>query len=101
MERIEIHVVHRFDREQLGEVLSLLRNILRKETDIMADLTALTAAVERAVTVEESAIALIQGIAAELAAAKTDPAAVQALADKLNAEADSLSVAVSANTPAA
>lgn len=100
----DIHIHLRIEVEpdpRVGEVLRLLHTILGKETTIMADLTSLTAAVERAVTVEESAITLIQGIAAELAAAKNDPAAVQALADKLNTGADALSSAVTANTPAA
>lgn len=64
----------------------------------MADLSALQTAVENATTIEESAITLIQGLADQLAAAATDPAAVQALADQLNAEAQKLADKVAANT---
>lgn len=65
------------------------------------DLKALTDAVARNKTVADSAIALIQGLAAQIEANKNDPAALQALADSLNAEDDSLAAAVTANTPAA
>jgi hypothetical protein len=50
---------------------------------------------------EASAITLIQGIAAQLEAAKEDPAKVQALAESLKASASNLSAAIVANTPAA
>lgn len=82
-------------------IVRLLRQINKKETRIMADLTDITAAVAQEVTVEESAIALINGLAAQLAAAGTDPAALAALTDQLNTEAASLAAAVTANTPAA
>lgn len=69
------------------------------------DLTALRDAVTRATSVDESAITLIQQIAAQLAdmAAQptVDPADLQALADQLNTESGSLSDALTANTPAA
>lgn len=67
----------------------------------MSNLDSLTAAVKANTDVEQSAIALIADIAQRLADAKTDPAAVQALADQLNANAAALSAAVVANTPAA
>jgi len=69
------------------------------------DLSALTQAVTDEVTVEESALTLIAGLAAQiatLAAQPTvDPAALQALADKLNAEKTKLAAAITANTPVA
>jgi hypothetical protein len=65
------------------------------------DLTQLTAEVERDNTVDQSAITLITGLAAALEAAKGDPVAVQALADKLRAQSDALAAAITANTPAA
>lgn len=63
-----------------------------------ADLTALTAQVTANTDVEASAVILINGLAAQLVAAKNDPVAIQALADKLKASADSLAAAVTANT---
>lgn len=61
----------------------------------------LTTQVNNEITVEQSAITLIQGLAAQLIANANDPAAVQALADKIQASATSLAAAVSANTPTA
>ena len=65
------------------------------------DLTALTQAVTNNTTVEGSAVTLIQTLADELKANAGDPAAVQALADQINASAKALGDAVAANTPAA
>lgn len=67
----------------------------------MANLDALTAQVKANTDVEASAVVLIQGIAAQLAAAATDPVAVAALAAQLKGSADALSAAIVANTPAA
>lgn len=61
----------------------------------------MTAEVTNAVTVEQSAIVLIQSIAAQLEAAKDDPVKIQALADSLKSNDDALAAAVAANTPAA
>ena len=85
---------------RLGEILTLLKTIVQKENTIMADLTTLTAQVKANTDVEASAVQLIQGIAAQLAAAKTDPVAIQALSDQLKNSADALAAAVTANTPA-
>lgn len=67
----------------------------------MADLTALSQAVADATTVEESAITLLDGLAAQLAAAATDPAAIQAIVDSITSEKDKLAADVAKNTPAA
>ena len=65
------------------------------------ELDALTAKVTEATAVEESAIVLINGLSAQIVALKDDPAALQALADSLDAESQKLGAAVAANTPAA
>lgn len=75
--------------------------LIKQNFKIMADLTELTAQVEKNTTVVESAIALITGLKAELDAAGTDPVALKALSDKLGSETDALAAAVAANTPAA
>jgi hypothetical protein len=72
--------------------------IVKKEKHMSAQLDALTAQVKENAEVEASAVLLIQGIAAKLAAAATDPVAIAALADQLNASADALAAAVAANT---
>lgn len=71
-----------------------------------ADFSALSAEVARAQTVNASAIALLNGIAARIDAAVTadnldDNSASAALAASLKAETDGLASAVEANTPAA
>lgn len=63
-----------------------------------AEFDTLTAKVEQTLTVEESAIALISGLAKQLAANANDPAAILALANKLDAETQLLSAAIVANT---
>lgn len=60
----------------------------------------LTAQVKANEDVESSAVLLIQGIAAQIAAAGVDPAKLADLTASLKASADALSAAVVANTPA-
>ena len=64
------------------------------------DLARLTAAVEKDKTVNDSAATLIAGLAEQLRSIAGDAAAVNALADALDAQSDALSAAVTANTPA-
>jgi hypothetical protein len=78
-----------------------LNNIERKLSNMAGELDALTAEVANNTTVEKSALALIQGFAAQLAAAGTDPVKLQALADTLKANDTELAAAVAQNTPAA
>lgn len=66
----------------------------------MADLTKLTADVEAEKTVDDSAIALLQGLKAQLDAAGTDPAKLAALSSALETEQAALTAAITANTPA-
>lgn len=66
-----------------------------------AELDALTTEVKKNTDTEESAVVLINGIAARIAAAGTDPVALSALTTSLGTSADSLAAAVVANTPAA
>jgi hypothetical protein len=83
---------------KLDIVISLLRQVLRKEKIMSAELDALSAQVQANEDLEASAIQLIEGIAAQLAAAKEDPAKIQTLSDSLKASASSLSAAIVANT---
>lgn len=82
---------------KLDHIISMIES-LQKEGMIMAsDLSVIQAQVEKTIGVEQSAITLIQGLAAQIADLKNDPAALQALADQLSASADALSSAVAAN----
>jgi chromosome segregation ATPase len=80
---------------------SSLAVLTMKQEQVMADLTALTAEVERNTAVDQSAIALLNGLAAQIEALKTDPVALQNLADTMRGSSDELAAAVAANTPAA
>src|SRR5258705_13454390 len=62
-------------------------------------LDALVAQVTETLTVEQSALVLIQGIADRISAAAADPVLVASLAAQLHASAAALSDAVVANTP--
>jgi hypothetical protein len=73
----------------------------RVEAMAAKEFEALEAQVEENTSVEESALTLIQGIAAQLEAARNDPAAITAMATRLRSSADALAAAVEANTPAA
>ena len=62
-----------------------------------SDLTDITQKVTDTEGTEESAITLITSLAQEIADNKNDPAALQALSDRLNAENTKLAAAVAAN----
>lgn len=85
---------------QLESLHEKVDRVLAQQEIIMADLTALTAEVERNTAVDQSAIALLTGLAAQIEALKTDPVALQGLADKLKGSSNDLAAAVLANTPA-
>lgn len=82
-------------------IAGALLQLKQSMEQIMADLTALTAEVARNTEVDASAIALLTGLAAQIEALKTDPAALQTLADQLKGSSNALADAVAANTPAA
>jgi ABC-type uncharacterized transport system YnjBCD substrate-binding protein len=67
----------------------------------MSALDDLTTQVASNTSVEQSAIVLIQGLAAQIAATANDPAKLAALTAQLNSSATALAAAITANTPAA
>lgn len=77
----------------------VIAHINSKESAMASPLDPLTAQVAATVGAEQSAITLIQGLAAALAAAiaANNPAALQALVTQLNASATALAAAVAAN----
>lgn len=75
-----------------------LDRIERKVDNLMANLADLTAKVAELTTVEQSAIALINGLAQQLKDAVGDPAAIQGVIDSLEAGKQALANAVAANT---
>ena len=86
---------------KLDAVLALLNQVILKEIQMAGELDALTAEVTRNTEVDQSAITLLNGLAAQIEALKTDPVKLQALADNLRGSSDALASAVVANTPAA
>jgi hypothetical protein len=87
-------------------VHSLHKEIKTMSTVISANLLALQAQVAQNTSIEQSAVALINGIAAQLAAAiaadaNGDDAALPALQASLASSSTALSAAITANTPAA
>lgn len=87
---------------QLSKKFDLLARYVRAETEIVVkELDDLTAAVQADTDAENSAITLIQGLAAQIQANAADPAKIAELAAKLTASSSALAAAVVANTPAA
>lgn len=101
--RIDVHIhTHDIRTEALLDVVANRVSLILERIQVMsAELDALTAQVKANSDLLDSATTLINGIAARIIAAGTDPAALQALTDELKAKDASLAAAVTANTPAA
>jgi hypothetical protein len=85
--------------KELIRIRKQLTIIENKENEMSAELDALTLEVADTNTIMQSAIVLIQGLAAQLQAIANDPAAILQLAADLDAQSDALAAAVAANTP--
>jgi hypothetical protein len=83
------------------ELYHMLAHIIHNQEIIMAAIDDLATAVAAEDTVIDSAITLLQGLSAALAAAGTDPAKLAALQTDITAKTQALADAVAANTPAA
>lgn len=89
---MHIHIHHHYDND--GTVLKMLGKIMSALDDLQAAVTAED-------TVIDSAVKLIEGIPALIAAAGTDPAKLQALTADITAKSAALAAAVTANTSVA
>ena len=96
-----LHVVDDGASAKLDSILAMLKELKQGEMKMAGELDALQQEVQNAATVEQSAIALIQGLAAKIESIKTDPVALQGLADSLKNSDAALAAAVQANTAAA
>jgi hypothetical protein len=74
-----------------------LNLILQGVDKIMADLTTLTNEVEQTEGAVASVLALVTGLADEIRRLQADPAALQALADRLDAQQAAIAAAITAN----
>lgn len=91
---------HTAKYRMLAHIISSLGELHRKVNQIMATLADVQAAVTAEDTVIDSAVALIQGLAAQVAALAPNQAAIDALAADIQAKSAALADAVAANTPA-
>jgi hypothetical protein len=116
---VDVHIhIHNDPDPRLDQILAAVTTIKKQETRIMSDvsnlqgeLDALTAQVTNSGTVVDSAIVLINGISAQIAAAVAAAqaagaspeviAAFAGLGTALDTKATDLSNAMVANTPAA
>lgn len=87
------------DRRVLNQILAIVQAMQKGDLKMSAELDALTAQVAQNTTIEESAVTLITGLAAQITAAGTDPAKLVALTTSLNTSAKDLAAAIAANTP--
>ena len=94
--RMEFHHYHHFDEM----IARQFRLVFEKLEAIMATLADVQAAVTAEDTVIDSAVALITGLAAQVAALAPNQAAIDALAADITAKSAALASAVTANTPA-
>ena len=99
--RLDIHVHNHYDQEtklMLGMILSIVNEIKEKGGVTIMKLDELEVQVKANTVIEQSAIILIQGIAAQLTECAGDPVKIQALADELKSSAANLAAAIQANT---
>lgn len=96
---INIHIHH--DEEKLELILRNQNLILKKLEQMAKSLADVQADVTAEDTVVDSAITLLKGLAAQVAALQPNQAAIDALAADIEAKTASLSQAVVDNTPAA
>jgi uncharacterized protein YoxC len=82
-------------------VADLAQAVQTGQVKQMAAIDDLTAQVAANTSAEDSAVTLLNELAAMLAAAGTDPAKLAALQTDLKTHADALAAAIVANTPAA
>jgi hypothetical protein len=101
--RIDVHIYNGDVglEGKLDHAISLLNALLTQGNRIMSTLADVQAAVTAEDTVVDSAIALLQGLAAQIAALQPNQAAIDALAADVTAKTTALANAVAANTPAA
>jgi len=99
-------LIAKLEVEELAPLMAKLDLILSKlstlEQMLMTTdeaIAALAAKVAEQSTVVESAVTLINGLAAQLTAAADDPAQIMAIVDSLTAQSGALAGAVEANTP--
>lgn len=97
---MDLHIHHHFpdSGEADSATAKLLAQILKNTHTIMSALSDLQNAVANEDTVIASAVKLIQGLAAQIAALPANDTAIAALAADVNAQATALGAAVTSGT---
>ena len=98
---VDLNVFIRADASDhvMDQLNRLLDSIDKMEIKLANELSDLATQVSETNTVIGSAVALIKGLKSALDAAGSDPLALKALRDSLDASEQSLAAAVAANTP--
>jgi methyl-accepting chemotaxis protein len=86
---------------KVDEALRRLHTINQRTIEMSAEIDRITASVTNLTTVDDSLVALVTNLAQTIRDNADNPAALNALADKLDAEKQKVSDAVTANTPSA
>jgi chromosome segregation ATPase len=84
---------------KLDAILNRLASIQKKEERIMASLDDIELAVTENTTLDGSIVEMVNGLAAQIEALKTDPVKLAALATSLRASSAAITAAILANTP--
>lgn len=94
---------HQMDRleRKLNRLVWLVYGLLAQGERLMKELDDLETQVAANTSAEESAVVLLQGLAAQILALKDDPVKLAALANSLKTSGDKLAAAVVENTPQA
>lgn len=81
---------------KINRILDVLEGILRREIHMSVEMDALQVAVEKNAVLDDSIIALLNGIAGQIVDSAGDKAKALALAAELNAKSDALAAAIQA-----
>ena len=98
---VTVNVFFRDDPSILSRLDQIISLVNKQGAKMDAELQTLRDQVAQNTALEESAVTLITGLAAQITALKDDPAALTELANSLHTSAGDLSAAIAANTPAA
>ena len=100
--RLDVYI-HQTNETQLQKDIGFIRSTLEtlaNQGALMAgELQTLQEKVTKIETVGDSVVAAMQGLAQQIRDLSTQPAALIAMANELDAKADSWAAAVAANTP--
>jgi hypothetical protein len=87
--------------EKLDAILKMLRESKTREVLMSQEMDALTAEVKVNTDLDDSIVALLNGLSAQILDAAGDRTKATALAGELKAKSEALAAAITANTPAA